>query len=252
MVSFQIPGGKNVQFWSCFFCNKEKELDSLEPWYLCIWWFIQNLNSNVFFPQFVPFRDYIDRTGNHILSMARLAKDVLAEIPDQFLSYMRTRGIKPSPAPPPYTPPGQPLQTQIWRVKMWKIWTWGLKSTCRILSLPYAALHALPSWITVAILVFRKVCVGQESATFQHRKSQWKSVYFHCQAFLLVSGFFLCLISRCPENLETMWGVQIKLRHKGSPDAKKNKGDEGPFLHWRKNVSRQNKGSLILSWPFCK
>ncbi|XP_022049570.1 copine-8 [Acanthochromis polyacanthus] len=63
--------------------------------------------------QFVPFRDYIDRTGNHVLSMARLAKDVLAEIPDQFLSYMRTRGIKPSPAPPPYTPPAQPLQTQI-------------------------------------------------------------------------------------------------------------------------------------------
>ncbi|XP_062373585.1 copine-8 isoform X2 [Sardina pilchardus] len=63
--------------------------------------------------QFVPFRDYIDRTGNHILSMARLAKDVLAEIPDQFLSYMRTRGIKPSPAPPPYTPPGPAVQTQI-------------------------------------------------------------------------------------------------------------------------------------------
>uniref|UniRef100_A0A665WZ39 Copine 8 n=1 Tax=Echeneis naucrates TaxID=173247 RepID=A0A665WZ39_ECHNA len=63
--------------------------------------------------QFVPFRDYIDRTGNHILSMARLAKDVLAEIPDQFLSYMKTRGIKPSPAPPPYTPPSQPLQTMI-------------------------------------------------------------------------------------------------------------------------------------------
>ncbi|XP_048846371.1 copine-8 [Brienomyrus brachyistius] len=63
--------------------------------------------------QFVPFRDYVDRTGNHVLSMARLAKDVLAEIPDQFLSYMRTRGIKPSPAPPPYTPPGHPLQTQI-------------------------------------------------------------------------------------------------------------------------------------------
>ncbi|KAG7454401.1 hypothetical protein MATL_G00259350 [Megalops atlanticus] len=63
--------------------------------------------------QFVPFRDYVDRTGNHILSMARLAKDVLAEIPDQFLSYMRTRGIKPLPAPPPYTPPGHVLQTQI-------------------------------------------------------------------------------------------------------------------------------------------
>lgn len=55
-------------------------------------------------PQFVPFRDYIDRRGNHILSMARLAKEVLAEIPDQFLSYMRTRGIKPGPLPPPYTP----------------------------------------------------------------------------------------------------------------------------------------------------
>uniref|UniRef100_A0A4W3HSD1 Copine 8 n=1 Tax=Callorhinchus milii TaxID=7868 RepID=A0A4W3HSD1_CALMI len=63
--------------------------------------------------QFVPFRDYVDRTGNHVLSMARLAKDVLAEIPDQFLSYMKSRGIKPSPAPPPYTPPGHLLQTQI-------------------------------------------------------------------------------------------------------------------------------------------
>uniref|UniRef100_A0A3Q2R0A6 Copine VIII n=1 Tax=Fundulus heteroclitus TaxID=8078 RepID=A0A3Q2R0A6_FUNHE len=61
--------------------------------------------------QFVPFRDYIDRRGNHILSMARLAKEVLAEIPDQFLSYMRTRGIKPGPhwtKPPHYPPPSTP------------------------------------------------------------------------------------------------------------------------------------------------
>ncbi|XP_061085182.1 copine-8-like isoform X1 [Conger conger] len=63
--------------------------------------------------QFVPFRDYVDRTGNNVLSMARLAKDVLAEIPDQFLSYMRTRGFKPLPAPPPYTPPGLVHTTQI-------------------------------------------------------------------------------------------------------------------------------------------
>lgn len=63
--------------------------------------------------QFVPFRDYIDRSGNHVLSMARLARDVLAEIPEQFLSYMRVRGIKPSPAPPPYTPPVHVVQTQI-------------------------------------------------------------------------------------------------------------------------------------------
>uniref|UniRef100_A0A8C6T5H5 C2 domain-containing protein n=1 Tax=Neogobius melanostomus TaxID=47308 RepID=A0A8C6T5H5_9GOBI len=58
--------------------------------------------------QFVPFRDYVDRRGNHILSMARLAKEVLAEIPDQFLSYMRTRGIKPGPQPPPYSPCSPP------------------------------------------------------------------------------------------------------------------------------------------------
>uniref|UniRef100_A0A672NUJ7 Copine-5 n=1 Tax=Sinocyclocheilus grahami TaxID=75366 RepID=A0A672NUJ7_SINGR len=63
--------------------------------------------------QFVPFRDYMDRTGNHVLSMARLAKDVLAEIPDQLISYMKSRGIKPNPAPPPYTPPGQTHHTQI-------------------------------------------------------------------------------------------------------------------------------------------
>lgn len=50
--------------------------------------------------QFVPFRDYIDRSGNQVLSMARLAKDVLAEIPDQLLSFMKSRGIHPRPALP--------------------------------------------------------------------------------------------------------------------------------------------------------
>lgn len=39
---------------------------------------------------------------------------------------------------------------------------------------PKAARHALLSWSTVAILVFRKVCLGQESDTFQHRKNQRK------------------------------------------------------------------------------
>ncbi|KAJ8369655.1 hypothetical protein SKAU_G00096830 [Synaphobranchus kaupii] len=48
--------------------------------------------------QFVPFRDYIDRSGNQVLSMARLAKDVLAEIPDQLLSFMKSRCIEPRPA----------------------------------------------------------------------------------------------------------------------------------------------------------
>ncbi|XP_074506930.1 copine-9-like [Sebastes fasciatus] len=50
--------------------------------------------------QFVPFRDYIDRSGNQVLSMARLAKDVLAEIPDQLLSFMKSRGIDPRPPLP--------------------------------------------------------------------------------------------------------------------------------------------------------
>uniref|UniRef100_H3DCD3 Copine Va n=1 Tax=Tetraodon nigroviridis TaxID=99883 RepID=H3DCD3_TETNG len=67
--------------------------------------------------QFVPFRDYMDRTGNHVLSMARLAKDVLAEIPDQLISYMKSRAIKPSPVPPAYStgtqPPSNPVHYYI-------------------------------------------------------------------------------------------------------------------------------------------
>uniref|UniRef100_H0WBM1 Copine-5 n=1 Tax=Cavia porcellus TaxID=10141 RepID=H0WBM1_CAVPO len=63
--------------------------------------------------QFVPFRDYVDRTGNHVLSMARLARDVLAEIPDQLVSYMKAQGIRPRPAPaaPAHSPPGSPAHT---------------------------------------------------------------------------------------------------------------------------------------------
>ncbi|KAM9595265.1 LOW QUALITY PROTEIN: copine-5-like [Morphnus guianensis] len=62
--------------------------------------------------QFVPFRDYVDGGGSPVLSMARLAKDVLAEIPDQFISYMKARGIKPQPAPPSPDPPGSPVPPQ--------------------------------------------------------------------------------------------------------------------------------------------
>ncbi|XP_040839210.1 copine-5 isoform X1 [Ochotona curzoniae] len=73
--------------------------------------------------QFVPFRDYVDRTGNHVLSMARLARDVLAEIPDQLVSYMKAQGIRPRPPPaapehsapqsPARTPPTSPMHTNI-------------------------------------------------------------------------------------------------------------------------------------------
>ncbi|XP_066520712.1 copine-9-like [Hoplias malabaricus] len=58
--------------------------------------------------QFVPFRDYIDRSGNQVLSMARLAKDVLAEIPDQLLSFMKSKSIEPRPALPASDTPSKP------------------------------------------------------------------------------------------------------------------------------------------------
>ncbi|XP_054146689.1 copine-5-like isoform X2 [Melozone crissalis] len=49
--------------------------------------------------QFVPFRDYMTGGPGAGLSMAGLAREVLAEIPDQLLSYMKARGIKPHPHP---------------------------------------------------------------------------------------------------------------------------------------------------------
>ncbi len=64
--------------------------------------------------QFVPFKDYMDRTGNHVLSMARLAKDVLAEIPDQLISYMKSRGIKPNLVPPAYSTADHPQTNPVW------------------------------------------------------------------------------------------------------------------------------------------
>ncbi|XP_033745758.1 copine-8-like isoform X3 [Pecten maximus] len=49
--------------------------------------------------QFVPFRDFL-RGGNSSsmqMCQAALAKEVLAEIPDQFLSYMKAHNFKPRP-----------------------------------------------------------------------------------------------------------------------------------------------------------
>lgn len=51
----------------------------------------------VFF-QFVPYKDFQGRSGeNQATVQARLAQEVLEEIPDQFLSYMKSRNIKPKP-----------------------------------------------------------------------------------------------------------------------------------------------------------
>jgi len=49
--------------------------------------------------QFVPFREFIGgRFGNDLnRSQVMLAKEVLAEIPDQVMSYMKKNGVKPSP-----------------------------------------------------------------------------------------------------------------------------------------------------------
>jgi hypothetical protein len=49
----------------------------------------------------VPFREFIGgRFGNDLArSQAMLAKEVLAEIPDQFMSYMKKNNIKPQQPP---------------------------------------------------------------------------------------------------------------------------------------------------------
>lgn len=69
-----------------------------------------------FYFQFVPFRDFLQRGQGQStnVSKAYLAKEVLAEIPDQIISYMKARGFKPRPIPggqpvpnsppPPYIP----------------------------------------------------------------------------------------------------------------------------------------------------
>lgn len=48
--------------------------------------------------QFVPMRDFLaSGSHDHAHVQAALAKEVLAEIPEQFLSYMKKMGIKPKP-----------------------------------------------------------------------------------------------------------------------------------------------------------
>ena len=49
--------------------------------------------------QFVPFREFLGGRFGHDLarSQAQLAKEVLAEIPEQFLSYMKKMNYKPKP-----------------------------------------------------------------------------------------------------------------------------------------------------------
>lgn len=45
--------------------------------------------------QFVPLNKFLARTGPYIRSQAELAREVLAEIPDQMTAYMRLKGVVP-------------------------------------------------------------------------------------------------------------------------------------------------------------
>lgn len=49
--------------------------------------------------QFVPLNKFLTKNGATIKSQAELAKEVLAEIPEQLTSFMKSRGIKPQLAP---------------------------------------------------------------------------------------------------------------------------------------------------------
>ncbi|KAL7640170.1 UNVERIFIED_CONTAM: hypothetical protein RMT77_009584 [Armadillidium vulgare] len=48
--------------------------------------------------QFVPFRNFLQGTGDPGSARLRLAKEVLAEVPDQLLSYMKVNNIPPQPS----------------------------------------------------------------------------------------------------------------------------------------------------------
>lgn len=48
--------------------------------------------------QFVPFRNFLQGTGDPGSARVRLAKEVLAEVPDQLLSYMKVNNIPPQPS----------------------------------------------------------------------------------------------------------------------------------------------------------
>ena len=53
--------------------------------------------TNIQSLQFVPFRDFM-KGGNFCENQAALAKEVLAEIPEQLLSFMTSHNIRPASA----------------------------------------------------------------------------------------------------------------------------------------------------------
>lgn len=47
--------------------------------------------------QFVPFNKYLSTGLNPSMARIHLAREVLREVPDQFLGYMKSRGFAPNP-----------------------------------------------------------------------------------------------------------------------------------------------------------
>lgn len=66
-----------------------------------------SVTPSLIFFQFVPFRDFLRRYGGHNqgVTQSALAKEVLAEIPDQVVSYMKMNGILPRQTRPNEPPP---------------------------------------------------------------------------------------------------------------------------------------------------
>lgn len=56
--------------------------------------------------QFIPLHKYLSKNGleQHVKSQSHLTKEVLAEIPEQLTSFMKSRGIKPQMKNSDYTP----------------------------------------------------------------------------------------------------------------------------------------------------
>lgn len=63
--------------------------------------------------QFVQLNKFLTESGATIRSQAELAKEVLAEIPDQLTGFMKLHNIKPQMAPKPQLPP-KPETPQIY------------------------------------------------------------------------------------------------------------------------------------------
>lgn len=58
--------------------------------------------------QFVQLNKFLTESGATIRSQAELAKEVLAEIPEQLTSFMKLHNIKPQMSPKPSSPPDSP------------------------------------------------------------------------------------------------------------------------------------------------